>query len=54
MDLKMPDDIEKQIVKAVPGWREEANDLVELAHNAERIAQHMDELTLISNRDRLA
>ncbi|KQV18247.1 hypothetical protein ASC97_29745 [Rhizobium sp. Root1203] len=49
MEQVQVDDIEKQMAKlrvALPVWGEEANDLVELAHNAERAAMQMDERTL--------
>ena len=49
MEQPQIDDIEEQIVKlraALPIWGTEANDLVELAHNAERAATAMDERTL--------
>lgn len=45
MDAVLIDDINKQIVKlrtALPIWGVEANDLVELAANAERVATSPD------------
>lgn len=49
MEKNQIDDINAQILKlrtALPIWGVEANDLVELARNAERAAIHVDERTM--------
>lgn len=49
MEQVQVDDIEKKMAKlrvALPVWGTEANDLEELARNAERAALQMDERTL--------
>lgn len=49
MEKSQIDDIDAQILKlrtALPIWGVEANDLVELARNAERVAIQVDERTM--------
>jgi hypothetical protein len=56
MEQPQIDDIEEQIVTlraALPIWRTEANDFVELAHNSEPAGTAMDERTLHRMRELL-